>query len=427
MQGIPVRLEAFIRSVPGFRAGSRWRAGVTIVWTAFWILGVISGVATLSFVLVLESVCIWLVPIVAAWGIAKSFESSYFRTSKTHEARAAPSQAPQAPTDPVVLPPPPPPPVAELPASVVGRDRGASAGPTLLPLVTGQADIAVLDRVSASYPYPIARAARMYASADRDLRARLEGALNVGENLIIMLAAIGLSWNRGSAQRSEAVRLWARSLSQGGVSLGVWLGVARDAAVVGQRANEGIFGLTDALCPERKRHRLLEALNVIVSARNRWAHDGMVHSELDLRKRLAELEPEVATALAHSAFLVECTLNLVRRSSRQRGVLHVANRGLLLMGDNPVFKPTEFATERPLVEDSIYLRHLDGSMLDLSPFYLAHECPMCGNLEIFYPNRMTSAGTGVMMKSTDTTHEFRDDALVSEFASFSADASGGAT
>jgi hypothetical protein len=124
---------------------------------------------------------------------------------------------------------------------------------------------------------------------------------------------------------------------------------------------------------------------------------------------------------------VDSTLNLVRRSSRQRGVQHVANRGLLLMGDNPVFKPIEFATDRPLVEDSIYLRHQDGNMLDLSPFYLAHECPMCGNLEIFYPNRMTSARTGVMMKSTDTAHEFRDDALVSEFASFTADAADGAT
>jgi len=93
------------------------------------------------------------------------------------------------------------------------------------------------------------------------------------------------------------------------------------------------------------------------------------------------------------------------------------------MGDNPVFKPIEFATDQPLVEDSIYLRHETGAMLDLSPFYLAHECPTCGNLEIFYPNRMTSARTGVMMKSTDTTHEFRDDELVKEFASLTAGAS----
>lgn len=419
-----MRIAAFIRSVPGFRAGSRWRAGITIAWTAFWALGVISGVATLSVALVLESVAIWLVPMVAAWAFAKSSESSYFRAQRGRQER--PDSAPTQPVPGDLASPPPLPPPRAAPPSVAGSDvRRDSAAQTVLPQTAGPADTVLLDHVSASYPYPIARAARMYASADHDLRVRLEGALNVGENLIIMLAAIGLSWNRGSTPSSEAVRLWARSLGQGGISLGVWLGVARDAAATGQRANEGIFGLTGALYPERKRHRLLEALTMIVSARNRWAHDGMVHSELDLRKRLAELEPEVATALVQSAFLVDSTLNLIRRSSRQRGVRYVANRGLLLMGDNPVFKPVEFATEEPLVEDSIYLRHADGSLLDLSPFYLAHECPMCGNLEIFYPNRMTSARTGVMMKSTDTTHEFRDDALVSEFSAFTDDTSRG--
>src|ERR1019366_8482353 len=297
--------SSLIRSVPGFRAGSRWRAGLTIVWTAFWILGVISGIGTLDVALALESVAIWLVPMLAAWAIAKSLESPYFRRSK--EPHGGTASIPNTANDAVVLPPPLPPPIAQTPPPAFARAeiQEIAASPTARPIATTDAIVAIIDRASSSYPYPIARAARMYASADRDLRARLEGALNVGENLIIMLAAIGLSWNRTSTHRSEAVRVWARSLSQGGVSLGVWLGVARDAAVAGQQAKEGIFGLTDALYPERKRHRLLEALNLIVSARNRWAHDGMVHSELDLRKRLSELEPEVATALAHSTFLLD--------------------------------------------------------------------------------------------------------------------------
>src|ERR1700682_2317709 len=95
--GISVRLAAFIHSIPGFRAGSRWRAAVTIIWTAFWVLGVISGVATLSIALVLESVAIWLVPMVAAWGIARSAESAYFRTPHARHGRPDPSPTPIAP------------------------------------------------------------------------------------------------------------------------------------------------------------------------------------------------------------------------------------------------------------------------------------------------------------------------------------------
>ncbi len=413
-----MKASGFLRSVPGFRTGSRWRAVLTIVWAAFGILGVIGAVATLSVVLVLEWVTIWLVPMLAAWAIAKLVESPYFRAPRAQTE--SPETHPGARPERAILPPPFPP---QGPAvSTVAAQSDVPAPSVVKPfIVNGDVDVTILDLASASYPYPVARAVRMYASVEHDPRARFEGALNVGENLIIMLAAIGLSWNREASPRSEAVLAWARSLTQSGVSLGVWLGVARDAAVRGQTAKEGIFGLTDALYPEHKRHRLLDALNVIVGARNRWAHDGMIHSELDLRTRLSELEPEIATALAHSRFLADCTLNLVRRSSRQRGIRHISNRGLLLMGDNPVFKPIEFATDQSLVEETIYLRDQSGSMLDLSPFYLAHECPMCGNLEIFYPNRMAAGRTAVMMKSTDTTHEFRDHELVAEFVSLIAD------
>jgi hypothetical protein len=282
--------------------------------------------------------------------------------------------------------------------------------------------------VLSSYPYPIARAARLHANAERDPRTRFESALSVGENLIIMLAAIGLSWNRGATHRTDGVRMWSLSLTRGGITLGVWLAVARDAAVAGRQASDGIFGLTDALVPERGRQRLLGALDVVVNVRNRWAHDGIVRSELDVARRLAELEPALAIALDQSAFLASARLILVQRSSRRRGVHGFSNRGLLLMGDNSVFKPVEFKSEQPLTEDSIYLLNQDSShMLDLSPFYLAHECTTCGNLEIFYPNRMTPSRDAIMMKSTDTPHEFRDEALVPEFVAFAADTMSGLT
>jgi hypothetical protein len=149
----------------------------------------------------------------------------------------------------------------------------------------------------------------------------------------------------------------------------------------------------------------------------------MVRSEVELRRRLVELEPALAAALELSAFLSDVTLTFVQRSSRQRASMHFSNRGILLMGDNPVFRPAEFNTDEPLIEDSIYLRDRDGQMLDLTPFLIVHECPTCGNLEVFYPNRLTSS-TCVMMKSTDTPHEFRDEALAKELMVFSARAGG---
>jgi hypothetical protein len=152
--------------------------------------------------------------------------------------------------------------------------------------------------------------------------------------------------------------------------------------------------------------------------RNRWAHGGVVRSDVELQRRLEELEPALTTALELSIFLSDLTLVFIQRSSRQRGNEQFNNRGLLLMGDNPVFHPTEFKSKDPLVEDSIYLCDGAGQMLDLTPFLVAHECPTCGNLEVFYPDRLTSS-VGMMMKSTDTPHEFRDKTLGQELVDFS--------
>jgi hypothetical protein len=413
-----MRLTRLLLKVPGFRSGSRWRAAVTILWSAFCFIGVVVGVATLSWSLAVGYAGIWLVPLLAAWGIAKTAESTYFGRSRRHPLASSPATSESA----YHLAPPPPPPPSSEKSSAARKD---TAPQERIPVKVGvaptyevPANRQLLDRVCTSYPYPVARATRVYANAEHDVRLRFEAGLNIGENLIITLAVVGLSWCRDAEFQPEGARQWTRSLGQGGVPLGIWLAAARDAATTGRRQVNPVWGLTEALEPEHKRHRLAESLDLIVSVRNRWAHDGVVRSDVELRRRLAELEPALAKALELSSFLSDFTLAFVQRSSRQRPSKRFSNHGMLLMGDNSVFRPAEFHTDESLMEDSIYLRDATGQMLDLTPFLIVHECPTCGNLEMFYPNRLTSAAS-VMMKSTDTPHEFRDEALAQELMIFS--------
>ncbi|HEY8527510.1 MAG TPA: RDD family protein [Acidimicrobiales bacterium] len=266
---------------------------------------------------------------------------------------------------------------------------------------------AVFERVRTTYPYPLARYARAYVTADSP-RERYDAALDLGERLTILLGALGLTWARALDLGDQATRDWRRSLRRG-ITLGAWLWTARAVAMEASRKGHEIGGLAPALAPADT--GLNVALDALLRARNRNAHGGPPRGEVDLAEALAELTPSLERALAGAEFLAATDLLLIQECRAQRYEPTFAVSALLMTGDHPDFLPVRLTSSDVFLERTLVLRS-GTDAFDMMPYALVDDCRTCRRRELFYPSRLDAAEA--LFVSFESNHELRTEEWVRE-------------
>ncbi len=262
----------------------------------------------------------------------------------------------------------------------------------------------LLESVRTSFPYPVARAARTYGYVARDdVRSRYGAALHTAENIIKTLGVLGLTWARASGYESPAILKWREALNRG-LSLGLWVAVARDTPS-GLPGDSDPFGLR-TMFASRRGGSLATALDALVTARNRHAHDGPIRSEAEVSERLHAIQPQLMLALRLASPLADVSFLFVERSARTRGG-GFSNSGLRLIGDHPEFAQMTVDSDEALIEKTVYVVAPDGRAFDTTPYLVLRECPVCRNREVFFLDR--TRGAQSIFKSSDTPHEFREE------------------
>lgn len=262
-----------------------------------------------------------------------------------------------------------------------------------------------LGTLQAALPYPIARALRSFGNAT-DERDRLQGATGVGESLILWLGIVGLAWcKQEGVVATGGVRSWYDALTTRGVSLGVWLGAARDAAAAARKQSVDLGGFADALRPQNGRG-LLGHLDAIVTLRNSQVHGANLMSSGEVKSALSAIDEAVRAALQEAEFLTHSTVVLVQKSSLQRtGEFRSIFR--LASGDHPDFQVRESTSSTPYVENEFYvLSGAGGRDLNLSPFLLARDCTVCSATEIYYPDKLQR--DALVLNSFERGHSYQD-------------------
>lgn len=269
----------------------------------------------------------------------------------------------------------------------------------------------LLNAACREYPYPLARAVRSFQTA-HDVRDRYDAALRMGESTVTLLGCLGLAQVKGDL--AIGVEDWHESLGRGGVSLGHWLGAARDAAASLRATGYDPYGFGEAVRPRKGGRGLLDACNRVVQIRNTHAHSGAPRSGAELRERLETLEESLTVILEEAVFLEDTWIVLPLSSTVRRGAPVFDNTALDITGNHPDFDTVEFETDQALPVGTLFALPR-GSLdvtTDLTPFLVARDCDRCLTREIYFPDRITS--DGLRLKSFDRGHQLVETGLEAE-------------
>lgn len=258
-----------------------------------------------------------------------------------------------------------------------------------------------------SYPYAIARAVRKFRHS-LSLAEKHEAAIQCAESLILSLGimALAVATDQGRQDLPPIVQ-WSQSVEQGGVSLGLWLGVAKAVAEDARQHSEPAVGLVEATARKKGGKGLVADLDQLVTLRNKIRHGAGPRTRAELEKSPGRIETPMLSSLSGCAFLAHTRWVHTERLQwlPTSGKFRVS--GLALMGDHPDFEMLTFDTTRPLADDRLYLITQHDMPLPLSPFCLLSDCPTCLAPELYYPDRMTRSTA--LLKSLDRGHELDSD------------------
>jgi hypothetical protein len=328
---------------------------------------------------------------------------------------------------PPAAPPPPAPrlqqdPIPHIPEASVVRPSGPvdrrSGVPMLPPTVIARSTVLppmpdVLSDAQRSYPYPIARIARILRGLQDPVLA-YETILDLAETTTICIGATVATVCRAAGHVTPALVELYDAYSDKGVSQGHWLAVARDARTLPPELAAIVPGMEEGVRLRKKATGLPEQLRTLLEERNRWAHGSRPRGPVDAAERVETLLPVLATALAQVGFMSRTDWVLIEDSRLQRQTRRFVIGARRVMGDHPDFEVLRFNSSEALEDEVLYLRAPTAS-LALSPIIVVRHCPTCRQTEVFHSDRL--AGGHVVLKAFGTGHELRDPTLVEELRS----------
>jgi type I restriction enzyme M protein len=260
-----------------------------------------------------------------------------------------------------------------------------------------------------TYPYSTARAVRKFVHSISPAEKH-EAALQCAESLVLSLGIFSLAQAANSGrQQIPDVDRWMMSVSQGGVSLGEWVGVIRAVGADARENGEAAGGLAEATAPVKGGKGLLADLGELVNRRNKIRHGAGPRTRAEIDKSLEGLEHLIFSSLSSSTFLARNRWVYVDRLRWMPSMGKYQVLGLALMGDHPDFEPFEFQSDLPLADDSLYILTRQNEIIPIFPFCVLSDCPACLAPELYYPDRLTRKTA--LLKSLDRGHELENEAI----------------
>ena len=269
----------------------------------------------------------------------------------------------------------------------------------------------LLDAARHELQYPIARAARaVQLAADR--REEYEAVLSAGEALAITLGVSVTAALKSNLPSIAAFSELHAAFLGRGVAQGHWISVLAAVNGVLKDRPEPLPGLAQALRLGPKSSGLIADLRTLVEERNRWAHGAGPHTSFDAAMRISDIAGSLERAIERSMFLAQSPWIVVIASSFRRGRGDFAVMASDAMADHPDFERHDLVSRVPLANDTFYMLIQDGPV-DLTPFVVMRDCPVCRQAEVFYADRLDPK-EGVVLKSFARGHGTFDHTLTSE-------------
>jgi hypothetical protein len=254
-----------------------------------------------------------------------------------------------------------------------------------------------------SFPYPISRTLR---AIDRTVSPRAqyheivyEGLETVSTCLTALCAAVA----RDRSISGRAIKSWADAVGRNGATIGTQQGMVLEVAnavLSGTEADLGGLGqaLGDANSPA------IALMGSLLTERNR-IHGDYPRTDFQFQQRLGEAVTVMYELLDSLSFLARWELRYaesVEPTEGDDGEPDFHGTFRVLRGDNPDWDLAEQLSELPLYRGRIYAL-VDGQRLvDLYPYLLVRDCPLCGAREVYYPDSVS--GTEANLKSIDRGH-----------------------
>jgi type I restriction enzyme M protein len=260
------------------------------------------------------------------------------------------------------------------------------------------------------YPYPLAFPYRSL-SANYDPVLKYPHQLRVAENLLVFLAAIGLTIaqiNDGLKAQSEITATSIQDYFQGGISPGDWQSLAYASAKVvrGQR-RYAIGESFAALWFKGSGTKISEFTNhtkTLVKLKNDYKHDRGPKTPQDYAISSEDIQGILDSCYAQLGFLVKYPIRLVQSMDMEYLTNVAILETLVYEGDHPGLRREQVRHPKPLPKDMLYLEINKDLWAPLYPQINVQYCQSCKSPETYFIDLWEGTDGKVTLKSFEHGH-----------------------
>jgi len=260
-----------------------------------------------------------------------------------------------------------------------------------------------------SFPYPIARTLRAIqrTSSPRERYHEIvhEGLETVSAILTAICAAVARKRHLANGRR---VKNWVNAVRRGGATIGTRHAMVLQVAagLISAGHAEDIGGLGRALGSTDAPAVVL--MDKLLKERNR-IHGDHPKTDVQFQQRLTESEGDLRQLLESLSFLARWEVmyaESVEPLESEDGSTRYSATFRVLRGDNPDWEFVIHDSEFPIYPRRVYALVDGQQLIELYPYLLVQHCPLCGAMEVYYPNSFE--GSNVHLNSIDRGHPQND-------------------
>lgn len=280
-------------------------------------------------------------------------------------------------------------------------------------------------RISDSYPYPLARG---YRSLTRtvDPRDLYREQLRFAENLLAFLASVSLTLLKEEDRESSGLDI--RSLWSGGISPGHWKKIIQHCSKVfaGYRdvpLATAIHGLKIA---SEQRGFGRDAIELI-RAKNDYKHDRGPTSLEDIAAASEEVREKLRRCMEALSFFSDYPIHQVQETGTDLGISGSSVKCLRYMGDHPDLPHEEVVFHERPNSDELFLTSGDEDQIALYPFIVSTTPAPDETRETYFIDAWDTKKGVARMKSFERGRAFPDGEVVQALAKWADSARKGAS
>lgn len=274
--------------------------------------------------------------------------------------------------------------------------------PSIGSQVSGGYESQLEEKVSTTYPFPLAYSYRLPLGAESAIEESIQ-LLRAGENVLAFLGSVLLALTAPADRPGLKIKpdlLWERGITPGG-----WLNIVvkRTAEMLVRSDEELASTLAHRVLDKRSKGGVSDALASLVQMKNDQKHDRAFGSEAASSRENAALRSAIDRVYEALEFLARHPLRLIY-------ALDVRRDSHCFVLDCFRYEGAHVHPRRELLEwyealptGQLYLEVSPANLVPLYPFLHRGNCPKCDANEIFFVDKLPGKGKAVM-KSFEHGH-----------------------